>query len=632
MKSRPQPWAPRATGHPDVRVPPAARLWAKRLASSVTAGTAGPADAVEDEATDERWPCAPPSLPALHESLLGTHAGAFLVAASAISLTRQGGLPTAAEEVELLLREGYRPRAKVPPVLIKPPVDWQMDPFVDRNWRAQLNMLRIVDPFIRAYEQTREARYLRQAFEYCLDWGKFHQNRKHPAPHAWVDMVVGVRSQRLSYLAERLRAGLFDASASERLRFARLLASHWKRLTAVGFFKYTNHTIVDLHGLMSLVRATILSESDATTWALAIGKQLDEVLARQFNPRGVHLENSPAYQFVAKNMFMALHKSNWYARTSKLGETLARAAAIESWMRLPDGRLVALGDTDGEAPRDEELPALAARTEGPVATIDSINHSGYCFVRSVPSDEPGRWSFLGIKAGFENNFHRHHDDLSYVWSEAGWDIVVDAGKYSYDAHPMRRYATSPRAHSVIEFEGRASNTEPGHRTGHLTRKIETYPWGVRVEAEWSHEPSRIRQRRTFYFSPGRWLIVRDDFEAERAIDFVHRTLVAPEFEVTLAHDAFTAIHRRGARLGIHFASSVALRRSLYQGQTEPSWEGWISRGYRDMQPASTLAMSGNASQGVVIAALSLVEHVTLETDTTGRTVWRAQDLNLVLDT
>ncbi len=582
-------------------------------------------------APEDKWPGPAPTAQVLLIWLDDPNPTDMRVAASAIALTRQGKFATAAEEVDCLTREGYRPRADCAPVVIKPPVDWQMDPFGDRNWRAQLNMLRLVDPFIRAHEQTREPRYLRQAFEYCLDWGRYHQDPKHLHPHAWVDMVVGTRSQRLSYLAERLRAKVFETTPAERALFALLLADHWKQLTSTGFLKYNNHTIVDLHGLMSLARSTLSTDAIGFAWESALGKRLDRLIASQFNARGVHLENSPSYQFVAKNMFRTLHRSGWYARTSpKLARTLERAASIETWMRLPDGRLVALGDTDGEAPLSGIEP-LSCRPASSVAQIETINHSGYCFVRSVPAIEPAEWSFLGIKAGFEVITHRHQDDLSCVWSESGWDIVVDAGKYSYDNHPMRHYARSSRGHSVIEFEGRDFNSEPNHRTGHLTRAVVKFPWGVRVDAEWTHQPAGIQQRRSFFFSPGRWLIVRDEFTSNTAVSFIHRTLLAPEFDVALVRDKFMARHSSGKLLGIDTLSSVAVRKSVHKGKTEPAMEGWISRKYRQMQPSPTLALSGKASQATLIVALSLVEEGAIATEAGGTAIWRTPSLSLRID-
>lgn len=571
------------------------------------------------------WPAPPPSVEALAAWLDTGRSGDYQVRASAIALKRQGSFATAEEEVQHLLEVGYTPRSDCRPVPIRRPVDWRMDPLQDRNWRSQLNMLRLLDPFLRAYEQTQEPELLRQAFDYCLDWARFHGAAANDHPFAWVDMVVGVRAQRLAYLCERVRAGVFATDPPERVLFAKLLADHWRRLTSKGFFKYTNHTIVDIHGLTALLRSALPHDRSRRDWEHAIGQHLDRVLDTQFDGAGVHRENSPSYHFVAKNMFVALQRSGWYARISPtLERTLRRAAAVEAWMRMPDGRLVPLGDTDGEPPR-QPLAPLRCRPPTVGAPIESFNRSGYAFVRSVRDAGAGDWSFLGIKAGFEVNTHRHHDEIYYVWSESGWDIVVDAGKYSYDNDDMRRYATSARAHNVIQFDGLELNADVAHSTGHLTDAVREHPWGVTVGAQWTHRPRGILQRRTIHFSPGRWLLIVDDIIADSAVAFVHRTHLAPEFDVR--HDAgrFVGRHESGAELGIHVWCSVPVGQALRRGASVPALEGWVSRGYRKKQAAPTLCLEGRAARATTIVALSLDPSAGLRTSPRQAPFWASAE-------
>lgn len=567
------------------------------------------------------WPETRPDPKALQSWLETQAPPEFKVAATVIALTRQRGFATAADEVKQMDTEGYRPRENCAAVRIDLPADWCMDPLRDRNWRMQLNMLRLLDPFLRAYEQTSETSYLRRAFTICLDWGSFHRDASHGNPFAWADMAVGVRAQRLAYLAERLRAGLFETRNQERTAFARLLADHWKRLTAKGFFKYTNHTIIDIHGLTALVRATLPGAADRPAWEASIGRHLDHLLAIQFDEHGVHRENSPAYQFVARNMFRVLRRSKWYTNICPtLETTLERAQAVEDWMRMPDGRLVALGDTDGAAPAADNAP-LSCLPESVGRKTSSLNHSGYCFVRSSPIGPAGAWSFLGIKAGFEANTHRHHDELSFVWAESGWDIVVDAGKYSYDLDDMRVFARSARGHSVIEFDNRDSNTKESERTGHLIRQVHREEWGARMAAQWTHEPMGVSHRRAFFFAPGRWLVLRDDFVSPRKLPFVHRTHLAPEFTVHLDASVFSARHSSGATLAVHTWSSIPVERSVHRGTVDPAMEGWVSRRYRHKEPAPALALRGQAAAGTLIMAMSLDADARLSVSDGARALW-----------
>ena len=350
------------------------------------------------------------------------------IGANALRLTRPVRLASAADEARHLLDAGYAPRSNLAPFPISLPLDWSADPYHDRNWCVQLNMLRMLDPLIRAHEACEldaTSEWLRSALSISLDWHRHHIAERRQHAFAWIDMMTGVRTLRLAYLAQRMRRVAY-ASSSEMRAMAELLHEHWRQLTAPGFFRFTNHTIWDLHGLTALVRLCLRDDSpEFAQWQQAIALRLDRLIDLQFDEHGIHRENSPQYHFVASNMFRTLHESGWYADApNKLARILAQAGTQDHWMRFPDGRYVPIGDSDGSAPRRSAplpSPASYARSDA----VNTLNHSCYCFVRRVSTCRPTTWSMLAIKAGFDLPEHRHHDELSYVWSESGCDIVVD---------------------------------------------------------------------------------------------------------------------------------------------------------------------------------------------------------------
>lgn len=566
-----------------------------------------------EELFDRPWPGGAPSVADFRAAIDGARDAPHRVPASALHLVRLPAGVTAAEAARQLLAEGYVARAGVAPYPLALPIDWTADPHRDDNWRVQLNMLRLVDPLIHAHEASGDVAPLAAALAFALDWHRSHHGTRRANPFAWLDMMTGVRTLRVAYLAEHVRRGVVEAKPPQRDALAAMLARHARRLVEPGFFRYTNHTIWDLHGLAALVRVALpASDPRHAAWRHAIAVRLDHLLERQFDEHGVHRENSPQYQFVAASMFRVLQASGWYDDTNPgLARTLARARGIERWMRLPDRRYLPIGDSDGAAPSALRMPAPSREREGD--RIETFDKSGYCFVRRIHPKRPQRWSQLAIKAGFDLPGHVHADVLSHLWSESGCDIVVDPGKYSYDAGPLREYFVSNAAHNLIRFHRSDCEAEARYRTGHLVQRMTPRPWGFEISARLRHRPVPVDHERVWHFAPGCWLVVVDRFAAASPVAFEHFTHLAPEFDAQAAADGtFSVRHADGTALVVKHWSSVDARASVLRGIGGREPQGWVSRGYRRLEPCPTLVLEGRAAHATLVFAISLDPRGTLQ--------------------
>lgn len=525
--------------------------------------------------------------------------------------------------------EGYKARTDTPAFRVALPIDWNADPFRDANWRSQLHMLRLIDPFLRAHDEQPDGGWLRRSFDIVLDWHRHLLAHGRQERVAWRDMMVGVRALRLAHLFERLRLGELPAEAGEAEALASLLALHAQALTAPGFFRYTNHTVWDLHGLTALVRVGLRdADPRLAAWMAVVGARLDRLVGLQFDEHGVHRENSPQYHGVARGMFDALLASHWYDRCSaRLVPVMEGARGLQHWMSLPDGRPVPIGDSDGRPPTRLDLPE-PRRAAAPIEVFD---HSCYGFVRQLRDAAAGDWSFVAMKAGFDLPGHKHEDVFSYLWSESGCDIVVDSGKFAYDDTPMRRYMRSNRAHNLIEFNGRDSDVRAEHRPGHCLGPIVVTAWGRTLRASITHHPGGERHERTLHVAPGRWLVVVDRFAAPRDTAFRHFTHLAPEFAATVAGRDFEVKHQAGGGLAVRHWASMPLTLDVACGQQEPELQGWISRSYRQSQPCPVLVMSGRGRAAVMVLALSLDTTARLEAAADDRVRWVAGDERVELD-
>lgn len=555
------------------------------------------------------------------------------VPATAIGLARLPPGCDAAQALARLRSEGWRARPGLPPLRLTPDIDWAADPHGDDNWRVQLNMLRLLDPLVHAHVAGIDATAGPQAMDQALAWHRFHLAPPAPNPRAWGDLVTGLRTLRIAFLADQLRLGALPADPMRRDALASMLLSHWQRLVTPAFMRFTNHTIWDLHALEALVRLALPADDPRrVAWRQAIGARLDHLLSTQFGPDGLHRENSPQYHFVAGAMFRALAVSGWYDDSvPRLAPTLARAADMDRWMRLPDRRLLAIGDSDGSAPSADTLPAPARTMTGD--RIEWLNSGGYTIMRRLHARQRGRWSTLAVKAGLAGPGHLHRDLLSFLWSESGCDIVIDAGKYAYDEGPLRDYFVGPSGHNLIIFDGRDCDTRATPELAHRVGPLEPTPWGVTAAARVRHLPVDVDHERRFHFAPGRWLVVVDRFAARGAIEVEHLTHLAPEFEATWRDGRFHVGHRDGRPLCVEVQSSLPLDGAVLRGVDPPRPQGWCSRGYRQAMPCPTLQLTGRArGAACVVLALSLEECGRLERHGDDRVRWRTVEVDLVLET
>ena len=361
----------------------------------------------------------------------------------------------------------------------------------------------------------------------------------------------------------------------------------------------------------------------------ATASRLDQLIDLQFDEHGIHRENSPQYHFVASNMFRSparvglvpdapnsLHRC-WTGRARKITGCGSPTAAI-----------CRIGDS-GVLPRAGRRLCRPAASYARSDAVNTLNHSCYCFVRRVSACKTTTWSMLAIKAGFDlpgtgtttNCPTFGPNRAATSWSTR--QILL---------RPQRtaRLRTEHRAHNLIEFGGRNSNPHNTHRTGHAVTDCRREAWGTLIVARIQHRPLEVDHERRYHFAPGRWLVIVDEFQAGRAIDFTHWTHLAPGLEVTVDGHSIAARHVAGGQVEIVQWSNVPLRISVEQGQLAPRIQGWVSHKYGQLLPSPALGLSGRARTAVVVAALSLEPQGRLAQALGGALTWTCGDAVVVL--
>jgi hypothetical protein len=513
------------------------------------------------------------------------------------------------------------------------PISWQLKNQEQRSHNYHTHSLGVFDILLRAHSHSQDAKYLVVSLRVALDW--IRQNSDPQAvgisPFAWYDMAVGLRAYRLAYLFQAAdQAGLLDEDAHEAIWSS--LEQHAAYLADdANIAFHNNHGYYQVVGQLALGRR-FSSLSSLMAQAQKQGRErLQRILRQQFSPDGVHQEHSPGYHHMVYCTLKALIDSGLVENE----ETIVFARRIEealSWFVLPNQHIVNFGDSDdiafARSPREAEDKWVTSgmRFWGSGGKLGELSggvvrvfpNDGYWIARKAGENarNPAVYSYLALNAAFHSRTHKHADDLSFVWSDRGANILVDAGRYDYigkteqgselwlDGHwysdPWRVYCESTKAHNALEFDGRNSPRKGVDPYGSALGR-----WGeddsglVYVEAECKYFDS-IRHARMLFFMPGQWLLVFDWFNDNANAQHTVRQWfhIGHKLQLTLDQEQYLlAVPGSPEILRIVSLLGSSLPSRPYIGEEYPVIQGWWSGKALDVVPnyAFCHELSGKSS-------------------------------------
>jgi Heparinase II/III-like protein/Heparinase II/III N-terminus len=492
-------------------------------------------------------------------------------------------------------RGDLRPRA------LELPLNWNMDPYKDRNWCAQLHMWRMIDDYLVHYEKTEDPSWLYTPLDLIEDYANYHLIQGRRSRLAWKDMMVGLRAMKLAYIMSLHQCGKIELSAARLQACAVLVERHAAFLSDTQNIKYSNHTFIDLHGAKALCQVT--DGAIRTALELVVADVLPKLLRLQFSPSGVHLENSPKYHLFGMSCLHRLRQSGWFADHA-LDELYARAKRIKTWMYLPDGRLAPIGDTAGSKLLDGNLAADNIQQRRGV-----LNESGYVVIQQAedPSCASKTGSYLFFMGAFNSVMHKHQDDLSFIWFERQ-DILCDAGQYAYESDDKRAYISSTRAHNTVEIENGIYDEIPGCGQrlpyGSAIREVKRFEWGYVISGQIKHSHLEIKHSRALLYHPKQWVVVIDKLDSIEEHLYTQWFHFCPSISLILGvGNQFQTTFADQRRLVVTSASDKTLSKQLVRGQTSPRLQGWISRGYRDIEQNDSIGISCRGSTAHLVTIL-----------------------------
>lgn len=478
---------------------------------------------------------------------------------------------------------GFRPRADVQAWPLTLPINWNADPFTDRNWRFHLHAWRMTDPIFNKYVKTGDPAYLEEATIFIRDWHAYHLIAGKSSEFSWYDMAAGIRAIRIAFLEEQISTGKWNPPAADRNILHSLASIHARRLQDENFISHGNHGLFQTVGLDMLCQkfADIPECRNGRKFA---AKMFEKISGGQFTEEGIHTENSPQYHRFA---LTAIEKVGGTDRFDLPALRRKLDLAKEAWpfMVFPDGRVVRVGDSAGYGHSLKVPdPHPVKLSNGKEFAVRDWHESGYIVIRSNPPKQDAMLFVTGMNEVWSG--HKHADNLSFELYEHGRQIFVDSGKFGYNKSEVRRYFVSAAAHNTISIKDRPQTPRDVELNGSSLNPLEITDDQFVVTGSAEFPRLGLRQERRLSYEPGRCLTIIDKVTSGEEREFVSTLVLPPDLIPRMTENGFELTLADGTRI-VGSVEQRDCRVEAVRGQDEPPL-GWISSDYLKKEPTTVV--------------------------------------------
>ncbi len=523
---------------------------------------------------------------------------------------------------------------ELPAVQMPSDLDWSEDPLKQQAWRFHLHEMGYLVPLVERYRSSGDLRYLQRAEDLIFDWirDNHHYLIYPPQDYSWHNHATARRVRAwLDFWEVWIKSPLASSDKAETLLES--IIFHARGLANPRFYGLThNHGIDQDFSLIAV--ATISPElREAQNWLHLAKGRLRTQFSQTISPNGVHREHSPGYHFFVMGLLSELDdfsERHQLMLSSEVGidKLLPKMAHFAAYLIQPDGTLPMLGDTMPHERVGEQHPILARFVEQDPVLQYAVTHGrngvpgnnlvvyeqeGYAIFRDkwLPDTEFEKDVYLMFTAAADPDLaHKHWDDLSFVLSAGGRQLLIDPGKYNYHDHEAgRKYVISTAAHNTVvvdnaSFSGGASRIED-----YLAS--EEY-WAVRAIND--NYPGLRHSRTLLYVRPATIFVIDELMRREQTLKdptqhkFEQLFHLAPDLKARVdpgrTEVMVYTVDSEKPVLRIEQSAAGKGTAEVIMGQSDPM-QGWVTADLSKLVPAPVVRASATGASAIFVTKISI---------------------------
>ena len=476
---------------------------------------------------------------------------------------------------------------------------WRENPYKEPNWVAQFHMLRWLDPLRRQAEDGRHE-HIDTWIDIAHSWIDKNPPGRGRATYTWADMVEAARALTLCFglpVVQDLRPEAIDKVLTS-------IHQHGEWLEDESHIRRGNHALQQHQGL--LVIGAVLQRDD---WVDLAIERSTKMLRDVYDDDGINEEGAVQYHQINYQWWNTLRQriENIRGTAPKEFDRVRQAPVGMAHATRPDGNYELIGDTEVFPPRGIDHPAIryvssaGAAGAAPAERV-KVFDSGYVFGRSTwgTAETPFEDAlFYSLRFGPQDRIHGHVDGMALTLFSNREQILVDSGKYAYDAQdPFRAHLLSREGHNSVSIEGRADDraTDVTLELHSLTDESQHFRFVDRGYPG-------VTITRDVVAAPGSgFFAVIDRIEAEEDVT-AHQWW---HFDPEAGHSqSDSSVFVLGQRNHVHLSvAEPSATVTVVKGQQSPM-QGWFSPTWRKRIPTRTMGVSASGASMLIPTAVWL---------------------------
>ena len=476
-------------------------------------------------------------------------------------------------------------------------LNWGANPFGEVNWVAQFHMLRWLDPLRRQAERGNTA-YMDTWEKVALSWIADNPPGRGKASYAWADMVEAARAVTFC-----LALPLLEKRSEKVLQTVlRSIEQHGEWLADDAHIRTGNHALQQHQGL--LVIGAVLRRDDWVDLAITRSRNM---LRASYDPQGINEEGAVQYHQINYSWWNTLGQRVKIIRGEVPHEfdLVNRAPIAMAHATRPDGNYELIGDTEIFSPRGVRHPATDYVSSGGESGIappntTAVYNSGYVFGRSTwgnPTTSFADADFFSLRYGPQNRIHGHVDGMAMTLFHNGESLLVDSGKFAYDAKDLyRAHFLSRESHNSVavvgaDYDKTSSVVLEEHFVGEACQYFRFADSGY----------SGVRLTRDLLVSlPEKLIVIIDSFSSESEVRVRQNWHLSPEAGHRREGDSILTVTKMSQ---MRFAFADAPDIAVVRGTTNPI-QGWYSPTWRNKVENRVLSAETSGQSGRIATVLS----------------------------